>query len=369
MGGHRDRCAGTAGQNGAPLGRCVVIAGVVVALGAGCAVPQAVVPMGASDRLSEERTGHDGKAAGPRADSDGRSNAGVADAGSREVLPEDSLDVEAGSAGGGERADGGRVGAACEGRARTKGVRAVDGGLGRGLDRVLTRYLADRPGRAEVAVYDRTTAVRYAYRERAPFLLASVAKVDILLALMLKAQREDRRLSRRERYLASRMIRFSDNESAHQLYTAVGGKYGLTRALRRVGVDDTWPGSGLYWGATRSTPADQVRVLDRLTDADGPVSAVNRRYALHLMSSVTRDQAWGVSAAASGGRVALKNGWIPARVHGGLWTVNSVGQLTVDGHELLIAVLSERSPAMGAGIATVERVARLTVRAFTRDRA
>lgn len=213
---------------------------------------------------------------------------------------------------------------------------------------------------------DRTDSTRYAFREASPFLLASVAKVDILLALLLKAQREERRLSGHERYLASRMIRFSDNQSAHELYTAIGRKEGLTRTLRRLGVDDTWPGSGLYWGSTRSTPSDQVKVLDRLTDPDGPVNAANRRYALHLMSSVARDQAWGVSAAAGGREVPLKNGWLPARVHGGLWTVNSVGVLTVGGHELLVAVLSERSPSMGAGISTVEHVARLTVKAFTR---
>ncbi|MFI6323260.1 serine hydrolase [Nonomuraea sp. NPDC050556] len=227
------------------------------------------------------------------------------------------------------------------------------------------RYLGDRPGRAEVAVLDRTENVRYAFRDRDPFLLASVAKVDILLALLLKTQREHRGLSGHERSLANRMIRYSDNQCAHELYTAIGGKYGLTRTLRRLNVDDTWPGSGLYWGATRSTPTDQVRVLDLLTGVDGPVDAANRRYALRLMSTVTRDQAWGVSAAGDGGRVALKNGWIPARVHGGLWTINSVGRLSVAGHDLLIAVLSERSPSMGSGIRTVEQVARLTVKAFT----
>nr|SBO99662.1 secreted protein [Nonomuraea gerenzanensis] len=77
-------------------------------------------------------------------------------------------------------------------------------------------------------------------------------------------------------------------------------------------------------------------------------------------------QAWGVSAAAPKGEVALKNGWLPAEVHDGLWTVNSVGRLVVRGHELLIAVLSERSPAMGNGVATVERMARLAVRTLVR---
>lgn len=237
----------------------------------------------------------------------------------------------------------------------------------RALDRALERYLRDRPGRAALSVYDRTTGARYAYAERRPFLLASVAKVDILLALLLRRQSEHRPLSGYERRLASRMIRESDNDCAHELYMTIGGQDGLTGALRALGVERTWPGAGLSWGSTRSRPSDQVKVLDRLTDPEGPVSAANRRYALELMSSVDRSQAWGVSAA--GGEVALKNGWMPVDAHGGRWTVNSVGRLVVSGHELLIAVLSERSPLMETGVATVEGATRLAVAALTRRRA
>ncbi|WP_049568184.1 serine hydrolase [Nonomuraea sp. SBT364] len=231
------------------------------------------------------------------------------------------------------------------------------------LDRTLGRYVKGRPGRVAVAVYDRTAGVRYAFRDREPFMLASVAKVDILLALLLRRQREHRKLDAYERTLAARMIRYSDNDCAHELYLTIGGRRGLAGMLRAQGVRHTTPGSGLYWGATMSRPSDQVRVLERLTDPAGPVSAANRRYALGLMSSVEPSQAWGVSAA--GERAALKNGWLPADAHDGLWTVNSVGRLVVHGHELLVAVLSERSPTMATGVATVEHVAKLAVRAVT----
>ncbi|MGN9787292.1 serine hydrolase [Nonomuraea sp. ZG12] len=236
----------------------------------------------------------------------------------------------------------------------------------RRLDRALEGYLATRPGRVAVAVYDRTTGTGYAFGdERKPFMLASVAKVDILLALLLRTQQEGRRLDRYERTLAARMMRYSDNDCAHELYLTVGGRRGLTELLRRLGVRHTWPRPGLYWGATRSRPSDQVMVLERLTARDGPVSAANRRYALGLMTTVAPSQAWGVGAA--GERVAVKNGWLPAEEHDGLWTVNSVGRLTADGHELLMAVLSERSPTMSTGVATVEGVARLAVQAFARQ--
>jgi hypothetical protein len=239
----------------------------------------------------------------------------------------------------------------------------------RALDRTLEHYLSERPGRASVAVYDRTTGARYAFRERTPYMLASVAKVDILLAFLLGKQRERRPLTGYERTLASRMIRNSDNDCAHELYMTIGGRDGLTRVLRRLGVEDTQPGPGLSWGSTRSRPSDQVKVLEQLTDPGGPLSARHRRYALELMSSVAPEQAWGVSAAAHGGDVALKNGWLPAHVHDGLWTINSVGRLGVRGHELLIAVLSERSPAMRTGVDTVEHVTRVVVNALARAEA
>ncbi|MEV4113005.1 serine hydrolase [Nonomuraea sp. NPDC049695] len=230
----------------------------------------------------------------------------------------------------------------------------------RALDQSLDRYLRDRPGRAALAVYDRTTGTRYAFRERTPFMLASVMKVDILLAFLLTKRGE---LSDYERDLASRMIRDSDNDCAGELYMTIGGREGFARVLRRLGVEHTEPGPSLYWGTTLSRPSDQVKVLEHLTDPEGPLPATDRRYALKLMSSVQPSQAWGVSAA--GGEVALKNGWLPADAHDGLWTINSVGRLDVRGHELLIAVLSERSPTMETGIATVERLARLAVDALT----
>ncbi|WP_188192281.1 serine hydrolase [Nonomuraea sp. SYSU D8015] len=235
----------------------------------------------------------------------------------------------------------------------------------RALDRRLERYLRDRPGRLALAVYDRTTGARYSFREHTPFMLASVAKMDILLAFLLAKQHERRRLTGYEHRLAAQMIRTSDNDCAHELYMTIGGRHGLDRSLRRLGVEHTRPGPGLSWGATRSRPSDQVKVLEQLTDPEGPLSAPYRRYALDLMSSVAPEQAWGVSAAAPRGDVALKNGWLPADVHDGLWTINSVGRLGVRGHELLIAVLSERSPDMETGIATVEHAARLAVDALT----
>ncbi|SDM11801.1 Beta-lactamase class A [Nonomuraea maritima] len=236
----------------------------------------------------------------------------------------------------------------------------------RALDRALGRYLRHRPGRAALALYDRTTGIRYAFHERAPFMLASVAKVDILLAFLL--DRRGKRLTGRERRLASRMIRYSDNGSARDLYEAIGGRKGLALALRRLGVRRTRPGPGTSWGWTMSLPSDQVTVLERLTDPWGPLPPRDRRYALGLMSSVVPSQAWGVGNAVRAGEVAVKNGWLPTAMHDGRWTVNSVGRVEVRGHQLLVAVLSERSPDMRTGVDTVGRLARLAVRSLAQEK-
>ncbi|MGV9773753.1 serine hydrolase [Streptosporangium sp. NPDC003464] len=239
----------------------------------------------------------------------------------------------------------------------------------RDLTRALDDYLEDRPGRVAAAAFDLVTGAGYTYHDSGPFLLASVAKVGILTALLLRAQAAGRPLTRHERSRAGVMIRRSDNQAASELYAAVGGRRGLARVLRGLGATATWPAPWPYWGATRGGPSEQLRVLWALSSPAGPVSAANRRFATRLMSSVVPGQAWGVSAAASAeDRVSLKNGWLPARVHGGLWTVNSIGRLRSDGHDLLVAVLSERSPGKDTGIATVERVARLVVGALRRDR-
>ncbi|GAA5080626.1 hypothetical protein GCM10023259_087960 [Thermocatellispora tengchongensis] len=233
----------------------------------------------------------------------------------------------------------------------------------RRLVRALDSYLADRPGRAALAVYDRVTGVRFGYHQRPPIMLASVAKVDILAALLLRAQERGRLLTTEERELADRMITVSDNDAARSLYAEIGGREGLRGALRSLGVIGLRPVDP-HSGMSTSTPAAQIRVLETLTSPASPIGRAGRRYALRLMSSVAGEQAWGVSAAAGPGeKVALKNGWLPAEAHGGLWTVNSIGRLRGDRHDLLIAVLSERNPDLATGIATVQELARLTARA------
>jgi beta-lactamase class A len=234
------------------------------------------------------------------------------------------------------------------------------------LTRAVRTYMARRPGRAGVMVTDLRTGLSYGAWQGDRFVTASVIKVDILTALLLRRQREDRGLSVTERDRATEMIKVSDNDAADALYAEVGNGPGLRGLNRELGLRQTrpWPS---VWGTSRTSAADQVRLMRALTDPESPLSASNRRYVLDLMYGVIGEQRWGISAAARPGeRVAIKNGWVPLEHHGHGWAINTMGRITGRHHDFLIAVCSQSHPTMGTGVDTVEHLANLVVTAMRR---
>jgi beta-lactamase class A len=229
------------------------------------------------------------------------------------------------------------------------------------LTRALDHYLRGRSGELSLSIRDLSTGITYTYRPKARTATASIVKVEIMVTLLLKAQREHRPLTSSERALATQMIEFSDNNAANSLWFAGGGSAGLAATNKKLRLRSTTPGPGGVWGATTTSAADQIRILRALTSARGPLTTRSRRYILGLMSHVTSGQAWGVSAGAVDRKdaVALKNGWLPRPVDGGRWTINSIGRVRTHGHDYLIAVLTRLNPSMGAGVQTVEHATRL----------
>ncbi|MEU8505305.1 serine hydrolase [Streptomyces brevispora] len=187
---------------------------------------------------------------------------------------------------------------------------------------------------------------------------ASIVKVDILAALLLRAQDEKRELTAGERGYAVAMIEKSDNDSATALLAAVGGAAGLDAANERLGLTATT--AARSWGLTRTTAADQLTLLNAVfgTDTGTVLSEASRTYLRGLMARVEADQQWGVSAA--GSSWALKNGWMP-RTATGLWNINSIGRVTAGGHTYLVAVLSGGQRTKESGIALVESAAKAAV--------
>ncbi|MFJ9817385.1 serine hydrolase [Streptomyces sp. NPDC101151] len=209
------------------------------------------------------------------------------------------------------------------------------------------------------------------YGADAPYDTASIIKVDILAAMLLRAQDSGHALTAGERAQAKAMIERSDNKAANALWRRIGLASGLQAANKRLGLTSTKGGPGAKWGLTRTTASDQIRLLRTVFDTvpnqkAGSASALNdtsRTCLRTLMSHIAADQSWGVSAAADSGW-ALKNGWLQRNTTG-LWDVNSVGRITAGGHHYLVAVLSDGSTSMKDGVALVERAARAAVSSAT----
>jgi hypothetical protein len=78
-----------------------------------------------------------------------------------------------------------------------------------------------------------------------------------------------------------------------------------------------------------------------------------------MMENVTPSQAWGVSGGVPAGvTVALKNGWLPLDGDSD-WQVNSVGWISGDGRDYLLAVFTTGNATEQDGIDLISDLAAL----------
>ncbi|MFI6235877.1 serine hydrolase [Micromonospora sp. NPDC050784] len=217
-------------------------------------------------------------------------------------------------------------------------------------------YLQRYDGRVAVAALDRqgTAAVTVGSRR---FETASIVKVNILAALLLRQRPPGKALGADTRRWAEAMIVSSDNDAAVALWQRIEGSRGLTAANRALGLRETKPNP--HWGLTTTTAADQLRLLTALTSPTGPLTPQDRAFVMDLMKKVIPEQRWGVTAAREPGNrsVYVKNGWDTVDVDGGRWLVNSIGRIVEARHDWLIAVLSDHHVSQKEGIRVVEKVA------------
>ncbi|MFE0703155.1 serine hydrolase [Streptomyces sp. NPDC058872] len=217
-------------------------------------------------------------------------------------------------------------------------------------------------GRYALAVVDPSSGRTFTHgASTEAFASASIIKVDILAALLLQKQDRGTSLTEAQEQLASRMIRFSDNDAAQELWVCIGRRQGLDAANARLGLTAAHAGQRGPWGLTQTTVHDQLALLKAVFEDDSPLSTTSRAYLRSLMSDVTAGQDWGVGAAGSPTSVpVLKNGWLP-RETTGLWVVNSIGIVEYAGRSMLVVVLTDGQPTREAGIALVERTATAAV--------
>jgi len=222
--------------------------------------------------------------------------------------------------------------------------------LDRRLAAALAPMLRTLPGHLAVGVIDTTTGAEAVYGAHRHFHTASIVNVDILAAVLLRSQQQGTPLTAAEAELAVPMMENTNDGDATDLLDLIGGSSAVEAANAALGLSHTSMGPAMYWGLTRTTIGDQLRLLSDLTSAGSPLSSASQDYELALMENVQPGQQWGVSAAASQGTTyAIQDGWMsdPA-----LWVVNSIGVVWHDGQRLLIAVLSSGQPTEADGIAT-----------------
>jgi hypothetical protein len=215
------------------------------------------------------------------------------------------------------------------------------------------------------AVYDLSTGQQWTLAQSAPQAEASVVKLEILEAVLSQRTAQRTVLSLTEQELTPPMIEQSDNDAATTLWGDVGGAAGMRAFDHKAGLAHTSPSNCLQcpgsswpgWGLTTTTPQDQITLLRQLVQPSGVLDKNDQKYALYLLTNVTPAQRWGVSGGVPGGvTVALKNGWLPLGAGNSDWQVNSIGWVSGDGRNYLIAVLAAGNPSEQYGIDTLNHL-------------
>lgn len=219
-------------------------------------------------------------------------------------------------------------------------------------------YLSSRSGHVSVAVYDMIadTVVSYTDPAVAGYENASTVKLAILTALVERAGPAGV-LPPGERRSVTPMISVSDNAAASRLWASLGSAAGMRGFYDRLGMADTTAGPGGRWGLTRTTAADQLKLLREIAYPGELLSEAGRATVAGFLRGVIASQRWGLTGGVPDHvAVELKNGWLP---YDGGWVVNSIGHVYGDGRDYVMAVYTRDSPSMAVGIDTVEGLSAL----------
>src|SRR6478735_1563527 len=210
-----------------------------------------------------------------------------------------------------------------------------------GLTAALDRYMATRAGVAGLVVRDNRNGHYLAWRPRTQQTHSAI-KVLILITALKVAQDPGVGLTTTQKSLASRMIRFSDNDATDALLTQVTARR-CRIVADHLGMPDTVVLGGTvfrsstWWGHSTSTTRDLVQLANHLV-LGTYISSGRRAYTRDLMASVTSTQAWGLGDGLPDDvRVELKNGWGP-RSDG--YRLNGLGHVSGRGRSYQMAFLS-----------------------------
>ena len=215
--------------------------------------------------------------------------------------------------------------------------------------RAARRYAERRDGEVSFAALAPGGAL-LAHGQERPYPSASLSKALLLVALLRQKEEAGAALDATTRAQLDSMITVSDNEAANEMDAAVEDA-SLAALADDAGMTRFEPA---YWPNMQLTAADQARFFLRL---DRLVPRQHRRYALDLLSSIAREQSWGVpDAAGRRWEVYFKGGWRP---EGDGWLVTQGARLEArTGDPVAIAVLTRGNPSYVYGQETIEGVTR-----------
>jgi hypothetical protein len=213
-------------------------------------------------------------------------------------------------------------------------------------------FVATRSDNVTAAVYDINTGQTFTFRPGVVEHTASTVKVDILGALLVRAQAQGRGLTAGEQSLAVPMITQSLDSAANALWVSLGPA-AVGAFERASGLTQTVPATDGVWGTTTTTALDRIAMIRSLVNPSSVLTDASRAYILNLMEHITPSQDWGITGGVPAGvTVALKNGF--AVING--WQINSFGWVNGQGRNYFISVLTDHNATEGYGIDTINGV-------------
>src|SRR2546428_8342054 len=109
-------------------------------------------------------------------------------------------------------------------------------------------YLAGRESRVGAALLDLKTGQLWKWHPHQLFNAGSIVKVQIMGAVLHRAQVQNRTLTEWEKSNLVPMIEQSNNDAATRLWNRVGGTSGVGAFDQLAGLDHTHP--AYHWGLT-----------------------------------------------------------------------------------------------------------------------
>jgi beta-lactamase class A len=217
----------------------------------------------------------------------------------------------------------------------------------------LAAYLATRTDNVTAALYNVSTHQTFIYRPGIREVTASMEKIDILAVLLWECQNAHRALTAKEMSLATKMIEYSDNNAAEQLWVDVGQLPSVTTFndhLHYTQSITNWD-----WGMFDTTPHDQLDLLKTILFPNVYLTPASQAYEQNLMENVVDYERFGIpTGVPTRATVGVKNGWYPETTTG--WQINTAGYVHLGKTYYLAVIMTASNPSEAYGKLVVGRV-------------